>query len=85
MRQDKFKVGDRVSFVEVDPYIGYDMEERHRKQHGRGPYVVDEIEEVPEWQLSTRGLSHVHSQYLTVNGERYSGAWFNPMREPALT
>lgn len=79
-RTDEFKIGDVVEFIDEDPYDGAFMGERHRAKHGRGPYTVEDIEtERAPWMRDKL----VHPQWVTVNGERYSGAWFKPVRAEA--
>lgn len=67
-RQYKFKVGDKVNFIEEDEYTGCGMGGRHRAQHGAGPYEIEATEEVTD-----------HAQFVYVNGECYSGWWFKPV------
>ena len=79
-RTDLFQVGDRVEFIDEDPYEGYGMEERHRSKHGRGPYTVEAVETHAPWMID----KYPHPQILEIcGGHRYSGAWFKPLREAA--
>jgi hypothetical protein len=83
IRRDLFEVGDRVEFIDEDEYTGFGMAERHRSAHGRGPYVVEEVEDWTHgapWMLD-RGIVS-HAQLVWVDGERYSGGWFKPVRAP---
>lgn len=75
MRHDKFEIGDKVTFIQEDEYTGSGVAEAHRSGHGIGPYTVEDVETV-------RGAAP-HSQWVTINGETYSGYWFVPVRTPA--
>ncbi len=72
IRQYKFKVGDKVNFIEEDEYIGRGMGERHRAQHRAGPYEIEATEEV-------RSSFGGPTQLVYVNGHCYSGLWFKPV------
>ena len=76
VRQDKFQAGDLVTFIEEDPYNGSGISENHRRDHGNGPYLVTEVEELKSSTFKSSG----HTQWLEVDGHIYSGYWFNPVR-----
>lgn len=79
-RTDRFEIGDRVEFIDEDPYIGFGMAERHRSAHGPGPYLVENVEPAQApWLIN----QCPHPQLLEIDGHRYSGAWFKPLREAA--
>ena len=76
-RTDRFEIGDVVEFIDEDPYDGAGIVERHREKHGRGPYTVEDVEtERAPWMADRL----VHPQIIYVDGERYTGAWFKPLR-----
>ena len=75
IRQDTYRVGDKVEFQQQDEYLGSDIPERHKAKYGPGPYLVEEIEEV---KTSFRGVSH--TQFVIINGVTFSGYWFKPIR-----
>ena len=76
-RTDKYQIGDPVVFVEVDEYVGPTIiPQEHRRKFGQGPYIVEDIEDVTHWVTSPG-----HTQLVWINGERYSGAWFDPVRQ----
>lgn len=81
VRLDRFEIGDRVEFIDEDPYVGFGMEERHRSQFGKGPYRIEDVEDATNgapWMLD-RGFIK-HPQIVYVNGVRYSAGWFKPVR-----
>jgi hypothetical protein len=80
MRSDRYQVGDRVAFVAEDEYTGSGIAERHKKKHGPGPYVVEEVEDLDASYLRSGALKTPHTQIVWIDGERYSGAWFLPLR-----
>lgn len=80
IRADRFEVGDRVTFIDLDDYTSDLVLQNHWRVHGRGPYAVEETEDVPDWQLENSNLRTLHTQYVTINGERYSGYWLKPSR-----
>lgn len=78
-----YKPGDKVRFVPVDEYLGGPVQEGHWKKHGRGPYEVEEVEPVVDPTPGRYTPDSVvrmvgHSQYVTINGETYSGYWLEP-------
>jgi hypothetical protein len=73
VRQDKYEVGDRVTFKEQCPYTGSEIPARHMKRHGAGPYLVEVVENL-DYVPSGAG----HTQRVTINDKIYSGAWFEP-------
>lgn len=80
MRSDRYQVGDRVEFVAEDEYTGSGIVEGHKKKHGRGPYVVEEVEDLDSSYLRCAALKTAHTQIVWIDGERYSAAWFLPLR-----
>jgi len=71
IRQDKFKVGDKVEFL-ADEFSSW-IAKRHRERFGPPPYAIQAIFPV---QRSFRSAGH--TQLLMVNGEGFSGWWFKP-------
>lgn len=75
VRQDRFEVGDKVSFIDVDEYVGSRIPEYHRAEHGKGPYTIQAVED------ARRGFRDLcHTQMVWVDGDQFSGYWFKPVR-----
>lgn len=75
IREDRFQAGDEVTFIAADDYTDDRIQQDWRK-FGRGPYAIEAVEDIPQWWGKH---STGHGQLVYVNGERYSGAWFNPV------
>lgn len=74
MRTDRFAVSDNVQFIPVDEYGYGPVQWDHRREYGDGPYLVEEAEDVPGWYAHRVQ----HPQFVTINGEQYSGFWLQP-------
>ncbi len=79
IRADKFQSGDHVTFIDLDDYTDDSVLQNHWRQFGRGPYVVEDIEDASPYLATSPSICH--TQFVWVNGERYSGYWFKPVRE----
>lgn len=75
VRQDRYELGDKVKFVAQDPYVGSAIPDNYRAKWGAGPYLVEDVEDVRGGYRSV-----AHTQFVYINGERFSGYWFEPVR-----
>lgn len=74
-----YKVGDPVKLIPTDEYIGGPVQERHIAKYGRGPYTVEEVQDLTTTWGERAAEQAKHPQLVVIcGGERFSGYWLEP-------
>jgi len=79
-RHDRFQVGDMVTLIPTDEYLGGPVQEGIWRKYGKGPFEVEAVEDLEKLWPGVENKS-LHSQLVTIcdGGERLSGYWLNPI------
>lgn len=73
-----YKEGDAVKLIPIDDYVDDNVQQSHWRKHGRGPYSVEEVEDVATRWGDSAMASVKHPQLVTICGETFSGYWLEP-------